>query len=240
VVFLGGCDLPHRWRGRERFTVLETGFGLGLNFLSTWALWEADPQRCANLHFVSAEGYPVSAADLTRNLATISPKGKDQDALCARVQLLGRELAAAWSQLSLGINHFEFAHGKLHLTIAVAQVGPALESVSCVADAVFLDGFSPTVNPEMWSPATLALVTAHVQPGSILASYTVAREVRDTLALQGFSVAKLKGLPPKRDRLRAVFEGVRCTGLPQGSDQAVFLRPKSQLGARGVQQARSR
>jgi tRNA 5-methylaminomethyl-2-thiouridine biosynthesis bifunctional protein len=89
----------------------------------------------------------------------------------------------------------------------VGAVQTALEAVSCVADAVFLDGFSPAVNPEMWSRATLTAVALRVQPGSVLATYTVAREVRDSLALLGFSVTKLKGLPPKRDRLQAVFRG---------------------------------
>ena len=31
-VFLRGNGLPERWRGRDAFTVCETGFGLGLNF----------------------------------------------------------------------------------------------------------------------------------------------------------------------------------------------------------------
>ena len=42
-------------RGRDRFVVLETGFGLGNNFLATWAAWRADPRRCRQLHFVSIE-----------------------------------------------------------------------------------------------------------------------------------------------------------------------------------------
>ena len=29
-VFLGGNGLPERWRGRDSFCILETGFGLGL------------------------------------------------------------------------------------------------------------------------------------------------------------------------------------------------------------------
>src|SRR5690606_34779588 len=33
-VFLRGNGLPGRWRGRDAFTVCETGFGLGLNFLA--------------------------------------------------------------------------------------------------------------------------------------------------------------------------------------------------------------
>ncbi len=44
-VFLGGNDLPARWRSARAFTVLETGFGLGTNFLATWAAWRADPSR---------------------------------------------------------------------------------------------------------------------------------------------------------------------------------------------------
>ena len=34
-VFLQGNGLPQRWRGRRLFTVLETGFGIGLSFLAT-------------------------------------------------------------------------------------------------------------------------------------------------------------------------------------------------------------
>lgn len=40
-VFLAGNGLPERWAGQARFTILETGFGLGHNFLATWAAWAA-------------------------------------------------------------------------------------------------------------------------------------------------------------------------------------------------------
>ena len=63
-VFLGGNDLPARWRDRERFVILETGFGLGLNFLATWQTWRADARRCRRLHFVSIEKHPFAAPDL--------------------------------------------------------------------------------------------------------------------------------------------------------------------------------
>lgn len=63
-VFLAGNDLPARWQGRERFVILETGFGLGLNFLATWQAWRADPQACRELCFISLEKHPFAAADL--------------------------------------------------------------------------------------------------------------------------------------------------------------------------------
>ena len=46
-VFLAGNGLPGRWAGCDDFVIAETGFGLGNNFLATWAAWRADPQRCA-------------------------------------------------------------------------------------------------------------------------------------------------------------------------------------------------
>jgi tRNA 5-methylaminomethyl-2-thiouridine biosynthesis bifunctional protein len=67
-VFLGGNGLPQRWRGRARFVVAETGFGLGHNFLATLAAWRADPRRCARLHYLAVDLHPPSRADLARAL----------------------------------------------------------------------------------------------------------------------------------------------------------------------------
>src|SRR6187402_246746 len=69
-VFLKGCGLPEAWAGQPQWTVLETGFGLGLNFLVTWAAWKADPDRSGLLHFVSTEAFPASAADVLRSART--------------------------------------------------------------------------------------------------------------------------------------------------------------------------
>src|SRR5262245_39486449 len=62
-VFLRGNGLPERWRGRDRFVILETGFGLGNNFLATWGAWRDDEQRPQRLVFVSIEKHPPSAGD---------------------------------------------------------------------------------------------------------------------------------------------------------------------------------
>src|SRR5688572_6456408 len=63
-VFLAGNGLPARWRGRRAFTILETGFGFGLSFLTTWQAWLEDPQRSTRLHFASIEKHPFRAEDL--------------------------------------------------------------------------------------------------------------------------------------------------------------------------------
>jgi tRNA 5-methylaminomethyl-2-thiouridine biosynthesis bifunctional protein len=210
AVFLGGCGLPERWRGRNQFTLLETGFGLGLNFLTTWAAWQADPQRCDALHFVSVEAYPVAAADIVRSVQALSQTGpveaKLPDAdLLACVQLLAQELSRVWHGMTPGIHCFTFAEGRVQLTLAVGDVEPMLETLVCDVDAVYLDGFSPALNPDMWSAATLQAVARHCHAGTRLASYTVASRVRMALQELGFQVEKCPGLPPKRERLQAVF-----------------------------------
>nr|WP_316642056.1 tRNA (5-methylaminomethyl-2-thiouridine)(34)-methyltransferase MnmD [uncultured Roseateles sp.] len=206
AVYLAGCGLPGRWQGRDDFTVLETGFGLGLNFLSTWAAWETDPQRCDRLHFVSVEAYPVAAADLLRSVESLAAMDDDQAPLLARVQALAAEVAAAWHEWTPGLHKLVFAEGHMHLTLAVGQVLPMLEQLSCRADAVYLDGFTPGLNPDMWSAETLAAMARLCQPGATVASYSVALAVRETLQSLGFTVKKRPGLPPKRHRLEATLE----------------------------------
>jgi tRNA 5-methylaminomethyl-2-thiouridine biosynthesis bifunctional protein len=205
-VFFLGCGLPQLWRGKKSFTVLETGFGLGFNFLTTWATWEADPERCDQLQFCSVEAHPVSAADLAYAVQAALKVCENDAGLSARMRVLAQELASVWKDLSGGVHHFRFAQGQVLLTLVIADVCQGLSAFDCQADAVFLDGFSPSVNPEMWSASVLQAVAQRCRPGARLATYTVARKVRDGLAQLGFSVIKCKGLPPKRDRLEAVFE----------------------------------
>ena len=205
TVFVAACGLPQRWRGCEQFTVLETGFGLGLNFLATWAAWEADAQRCERLHFVSVEAYPVAAADIVRNAQGPELPGTAEPQLAARVPALAQELAQAWPSLQPGVQQLQFAAGRVCLTLALGDVQPMLAQLDCIADAVYLDGFSPALNPEMWSHDMLQALARHCRTGTMLASYSVALGVRESLKALGFSVCKRPGLPPTRHRLEALF-----------------------------------
>jgi len=54
-VFLAGNNLPTAWQNVENFTIGETGFGTGLNFLAAWQAWSQDPNKSKRLHLVSVE-----------------------------------------------------------------------------------------------------------------------------------------------------------------------------------------
>ena len=65
-VFQRGNHLPDAWKHRARFTIAETGFGTGLNFLATWQAWREDTGSCKRLHYIALEKFPVQAKDLQR------------------------------------------------------------------------------------------------------------------------------------------------------------------------------
>ena len=191
-VFVGGCGLPEAWRGSARWCVLETGFGLGLNFLCTWAAWRNDPSRPALLHYVATEAFPASAADVRRNAAVHGD-----------LSSMGDELADAWWGLEAGTHRLGLDGGRVQLTLLVGDSALSLRGLGRFADSVFLDGFSPDRNPDMWSGDALRAVARCCRRGARLATWTVARPVRDGLASAGFEVKKVEGVPPKRHNLQA-------------------------------------
>jgi len=193
-VFLGGCGLPGAWAGQPQWRILETGFGLGLNFLATWRAWKDDPQRPRLLHFVSTEAWPVAAADLLRSAAPYP-----------ELVPLALALAEQWFGLVAGLHRMDFEQGRVLLTLFVGDVKDALRQQPFDADAIFLDGFAPQHNPAMWEIHTLKTVARHCRRGTRLATWTVAGEVRRDLTQCGFAVEKTEGLAPKRHSLKGVF-----------------------------------
>lgn len=194
-VFLHGCDLPVAWAGRAQWRILETGFGLGLNFLAVWRAWKDDPKRPRILHFVSVEAWPVSADDILRSANDY-----------AELVPLARELAAQWVDLAAGAHRLSFEHGHVLLTLHVRDARAMLRSEPFTADSVFLDGFDPKSNPHIWDEAAMKGVARHSRRGTRLATWTSSGEVRRALQSCGFVVNKVEGLPPKRHRTEAVFD----------------------------------
>ena len=68
-VFIRGNNLPGRWHGRQTFTVCETGFGLGNNFLALWQAWRQSSTAPERLHVLSFEAHPFSRQHLAEMLA---------------------------------------------------------------------------------------------------------------------------------------------------------------------------
>lgn len=183
-VFLGGNDLPGRFR--PGFRIAELGFGTGLNCIAALLSWRAAGQA-GRLAFTSFEASPLAPDDVLRALSAFPDAAPLAGPLAA---YLGGDRGAL---------------PDLALTLVTGDARRTLPGWAGRADAWFLDGFSPAKNPELWGPGLLAEVARHTAPGGSFATYTAAGAVRRALAEAGFAVARVSGFGTKRHMSRGVL-----------------------------------
>tara|TARA_R110000751_G_scaffold26092_3_gene70174 strand:+ start:11752 stop:13602 length:1851 start_codon:yes stop_codon:yes gene_type:complete len=204
AVFLAGCGLPDAWQGRDVFTVAETGFGTGLNFLALWQMWETHrPSPTARLHFVSFEAFPLLPQDAVRALDS-----------WPELEELAALMIARWPGPAKGVRRMVWPDAGVSLTLHHGDIRETLPAARFRADAWFLDGFSPAKNEEMWGDWIYPEIAARSVPGARLATFTVAGAVRRGLAEARFEVRRLPGHGRKRERLEATL----ATPMPPPSD----------------------
>ncbi|MDR2188414.1 MAG: bifunctional tRNA (5-methylaminomethyl-2-thiouridine)(34)-methyltransferase MnmD/FAD-dependent 5-carboxymethylaminomethyl-2-thiouridine(34) oxidoreductase MnmC [Azonexus sp.] len=211
-VFLAGNDLPGRWRGRQRFVICETGFGLGLNFLATWQAWRDDPRRCRRLHFVSLEKHPLTAADLARTHRA-----------WPEWAALAEQLQRRWPPLTPGMHRLYFEHDQLVLTLLFGDAATELGSIDASVDAYYLDGFAPAKNPELWTPRLCRGLARMAAPGATLATWSVTGEVRAALAAAEFDLEKRPGFGGKRQMLTGRFRSRRPERRPLPTERRAIV-----------------
>lgn len=199
-VFLAGNDLPKNWAqtASDTFTVVETGFGTGLNFLATWQAWRDAEHRPQCLHFLSIERYPLDIASLAR--AAIS---------WPELAELAQQLVDNYPPLLPGKHRLLFDGGSVQLDLLVADIDAAMAELQELddlkVDAWFLDGFAPAQNPAMWTDSLYLAMAQLSQPGTRLATFTAAGHVRRGLEIAGFEMQKKSGYGKKRDMLAGHF-----------------------------------
>lgn len=188
-VFINGNGLPSRWASAANFSIAELGFGTGLNFLETWRQWIAERSPLQQLVFTSFEAYPIGADDMARALAPWTTLTPLSEALVSRWRN-PPTLSALWQMDEQ--TGLQIVSGKAEITVA---------HWDGLADAWYLDGFSPAKNPDMWGPHLMQQVHDHTAANGSFATYTAAAQVRRNLKAAGFAVTKRKGFAGKREML---------------------------------------
>lgn len=194
-VFLQGCGLPEMWAGRRHFTVGELGFGTGLNILALLDLWQKQRPEGGHLHVFSVERWLLEREQVARALQSAQS--------APELQPLVQRLIARWPQQSRGRVRIDFSDLGATIDLALSEALPAVRDWQGMADAWFLDGFSPARNPDMWSAQLLQLLVARTRPGGRMASWSVAGHVRRALSDAGMQVERLPGFGGKRQRMEA-------------------------------------
>ncbi len=205
-VFLQGNNLTYRWQHTEAkaFTIAETGFGTGLNFLCAVKNWLEIAPKDAVLHFISLEKYPLSLSDITVALR-----------LWPELLNLVEPFLASYESLLFGKKPIMLFDNRVQLTLLIGDATASLKTLnltdsnppSSLIDAWFLDGFSPAKNPDMWQAALFEQMARLSYQETTFATFTSAGEVRRGLLAAGFQVKKQAGFGKKREMLFGHFVG---------------------------------
>ncbi len=219
-VFIEGNGLPRRWQGRPRFVILETGFGLGHNFLATWAAWRNDPQRCERLWFVSIDKHPPTRADLAQahglSAVRAEPFAGDGDSDGHDAHSLAQKLVDVWPPLMGGLHLLDVDDGTVRLLLAFGDITEMLRELVLQADAFYLDGFAPSRNAAMWDRWVWRALPRLAASEATAATWSVARTVREGLARAGFAVDRVPGFGDKREMTTAQFAPRHVAAIPAG------------------------
>jgi tRNA U34 5-methylaminomethyl-2-thiouridine-forming methyltransferase MnmC len=169
----------------KKISILEVGFGTGLNALLT-AMHASDKQVSVN--YVTLEKYPLDPSLLSGlNYSLMTGTGSRE--------LFDAIHNAPWEKPVTLTPWFTLEKRMMDLTSM---------SVEGLYDLVYFDAFGPDKQPEMWTREVMQKVTAVTHPGTVFVTYSAKGTLKRILKDFGFEVTLLPGPPGKRVITRAV------------------------------------
>ncbi len=163
-------------------SVLEIGFGTGLNALLT--LQEARLQQHPVL-YTAIELFPLNPEEI--NQLNYGQLLQDQTGFHAIHE-------ANWEE-AIAIDPF-FTIQK-HKSSLLTLKG--VKDIACI----YFDAFSPSYQPELWTETVFQQLYELLLPGGLLVTYCSKSVVRKSMEAAGFRVEKIPGPWGKREMVRA-------------------------------------
>ena len=200
--YVGPCRIRERLQNGETLTVLEIGFGLGCN--ASALLRAVRESGRGKVRMISLESDPA-----VLSAAALLPDHPEPSMLVS-LRRNGR---------------YETADFSLELLLGDARKCLP-EKLS--ADAVFLDGFSPETNPELWTEEFIAALKQRLKPTGVLATYSSAYPVCGALLKNGFLLYVSEPFGRKRGGLLAALTSQ--TGLDGLSEKDLLITTRSTAG----------
>ncbi len=169
----------------SEITILEMGFGTGLNALITYL--EAEKNRL-KINYVGMEAFPVTKEELDQlNFATELGE-------TTLTSVFAEMHATPWEQ-SVTLSNFFSLHKQKQDFLSLR--GHHLFNL------VYFDAFGPRVQPELWTEEVFEKTFRVLKDSGVLVTYSAKGSVRRAMQNVGFTVERLPGPPGKREMLRA-------------------------------------
>jgi tRNA U34 5-methylaminomethyl-2-thiouridine-forming methyltransferase MnmC len=166
-------------------SILEVGFGTGLNFLLS-----ADfcTEQQLQLHYTGIEAYPLTTEMISKTgyEQYISPSIWTNFLDSYRQSLVSPVKLNTYCQLQI-------AARKLVDFRSDQQF-----------DVIYFDAFASAHQPEMWDEAAITHTLKFLKPGGVFVTYAITGNLKRTIKAYGLKVQKAPGAPGKREMLRAV------------------------------------
>jgi tRNA U34 5-methylaminomethyl-2-thiouridine-forming methyltransferase MnmC len=171
----------------KQISILEVGFGTGLNFLLS-----ADYCSTENiqLDYIGIEAYP-----LTKEM--ISQTGYDEYVTVDLWQEFIKSYPASL-QNPIEINkacNLQIVNTKLMNFQSDKKF-----------DVIYFDAFAATYQPEMWDETAITHTLHFLKPGGVFVTYAITGNLKRIIKALGLKVEKAPGAPGKREMLRAVSQ----------------------------------
>jgi tRNA U34 5-methylaminomethyl-2-thiouridine-forming methyltransferase MnmC len=212
-VFFEQTGLSKNLNTRDRITILEIGFGTGLNLLLLIDYYLSQ-DATAQIQFYSIEGFP-----LDKEVVENFNYGKH-----LRHPEFISKLTEIFDNLTAGMNHFKITDNiSLQLFKGMFEdFNPAQNELN--ANYIFHDAFSPDVNPDLWSGKVFKTIRDFSADDVILSTYSAASKAQGALAWAGWHVAKTKGALGKREMILAALDSSQLKDLKQINEKRYAQR----------------
>ena len=184
IVFIEAA-LYHKAKQHTALSILEIGFGTGLNAFMTYL--EAQDQGW-NIQYTGMEAYPIDVETATQLDYPILLEASEEDAA-----------------LFLKLHQEEKAMTALTPFFSFTKQVQAFETLEAIEeyDVVYYDAFAPSIQPHLWQEEQLTRIYRALKSGGVLTTYCAQGAFKRTLKAIGFSLEALPGPAGKREMTRA-------------------------------------
>ena len=172
---------------KNLISILEVGFGTGLNALLT--LIEASKLKL-NIDYIGIEAFPVSE-EIIKQLNYVEQINDSE----FEIELFNNIHVSEWGKEIEILPNFKLT--KIHDTIENFTSGNKV-------DLIYFDAFGPRAQAEMWDKNVLQKCFDIMNTKGVFVTYCAKGQVRRDLSFSGFEVERLEGPPGKREMLRAI------------------------------------
>lgn len=170
-------------RSRSEVSILEIGFGTGLNCFIT-ILETENP-----INYVGVEAYPISEAEIEKLNYVSELDAENQQEIFDTIH------SVSWEEKHRISENFQLTKRK--------QFFSDIEDRNAF-DVIYFDAFGARVQPELWTEEIFQKMYDSLKTNGILVTYSAKGSVRRALQSVGFTVERLEGPPGKREMLRGV------------------------------------